>query len=59
MAKTKVRLTMFAEPVEVDIDEIPSLRAQGLLVEDGPPASPPPPPAAGDKDSDDDKELSE
>ena len=29
----KVRITLSEEPVEVREDEIPSLRAQGLLVE--------------------------
>ena len=58
MAKVMVKLKMFHEPHEVDEDEIPGLRAQGLLVEDGPPASSPPPPAAGDTSSDD-KEPSE
>ena len=44
MAKVTVRLTLFQEPVEIDEDEVPSLRAQGLLIEDdGPPASPGPP----------------
>lgn len=32
MAKVTVRLTMFPEPVEVDEEEIPGLRQQGLLV---------------------------
>lgn len=36
MAKTSVRLTIRPdEPWEVDEDEIPNLRAQGLLIEDG------------------------
>lgn len=30
----KVKLTLFQDPVEVPEDEIPALRAQGLLVED-------------------------
>jgi len=38
VAKKNVRLTMFQHPVEVDEDEIPGLRAQGLLVEDEPAA---------------------
>lgn len=29
-----VRLTLFPDPVEVPDDEVPVLRAQGLLVED-------------------------
>lgn len=41
MAKTSVRLTMFADPHEVDEDEIPNLRAQGLLIEDEPEAAAP------------------
>jgi hypothetical protein len=36
MGKTTVRVTMFPDPVEVDEDEIPNLRHQGLLVEDEP-----------------------
>ena len=32
--RTTVRVTMFADPVEVDKDEIPHLRSQGILVED-------------------------
>lgn len=38
MPKVKVLLTLFPEPREVDEDEIPSLRAQGLLVEEPVPA---------------------
>lgn len=38
MPKVKVKLTLFPEPREVDEDEIPSLRAQGLLEEDPAPA---------------------
>jgi hypothetical protein len=34
--KVKVRVTMFAEPIEVDVGEIPALRGQGLLVDDNP-----------------------
>lgn len=34
MPKVKVKLTLFEEPHEVDEDEIPVLRAQGLLVEE-------------------------
>lgn len=34
MAKVTVRVTMFADPIEVDEDEIPGLRMQGLLIED-------------------------
>jgi hypothetical protein len=41
MAKTSVRVTMFADPIEVDEDEIPGLRAQGLLIEDNPASSEP------------------
>lgn len=32
----KVRVTMLQEPIDVPEDEIPVLRAQGLLVEDEP-----------------------
>lgn len=32
--RTTVRVTMFPDPIEVDKDEIPNLRSQGLLVED-------------------------
>lgn len=32
--KVKVRVTMFADPIDVDPGEIPALRGQGLLVED-------------------------
>lgn len=48
MPKTKVRVTMFADPIEVDPDEVPVLRAQGLLAEEAPsePASAPRPAAA-------------
>ncbi len=38
MAKTTVRVTMFADPIEVDEDEVGSLRSQGLLIEDEPSA---------------------
>lgn len=38
MAKVKVKLTLFDEPHEVDEDELPSLRQQGLLVEEPAPA---------------------
>ena len=34
MAKTTVKVTMFADPIEVDEEEIPHLRSQGFLVED-------------------------
>ena len=34
MAKVQVRVTMFADPIEVDEEEVPHLRSQGLLVED-------------------------
>jgi hypothetical protein len=40
MAKVTVRLTMFADPYEVDETEIPNLRAQGLLIEDWPEPDP-------------------
>jgi hypothetical protein len=40
MAKVKARVTMFAEPIEVDESELPSLRGQGLLIEDEPAAKP-------------------
>jgi hypothetical protein len=32
--KVTVRLTLFADPVEVFKDELPNLRGQGLLIED-------------------------
>lgn len=53
MAKVMVKLKMFREPREVDEDEIPGLRAQGLLDEDEPPASSPARTAAGGNSSDD------
>lgn len=34
MAKVTVRVSTFAEPIEVEEDEIVSLRQQGLLIED-------------------------
>ena len=34
--RTTVRVTMFPDPIEVDKDEIPHLRSQGILVEDEP-----------------------
>lgn len=34
MPKVKVKLTLFPEPCEVDEDELPSLRQQGLLKEE-------------------------
>ncbi|MEV5710175.1 hypothetical protein [Actinoallomurus sp. NPDC052274] len=34
MAKMTVRVSMFAEPIEVDSSEIPGLRQQGLLVDE-------------------------
>lgn len=33
MPKVTVKLTMFEDPVEVDEEELPSLRQQGLLSE--------------------------
>lgn len=33
MPKVTVKLTMFEDPVEVDEEELPSLRQQGLLTE--------------------------
>jgi hypothetical protein len=41
MAKQKVRVTMFADPIEVEDHELPGLRSQGLLIEDENPAAPP------------------
>lgn len=35
----QVRVTILPEPIEVPEDEIPVLRAQGLLVEDDVPAA--------------------
>jgi hypothetical protein len=32
MRKVRVNLTLFSYPVEVDEDELPALRSQGLLV---------------------------
>jgi hypothetical protein len=32
MAKKMVSVTMFEKPIEVDEDEIPGLRSQGLLI---------------------------
>jgi len=48
MADTvKVRLTLFQDPIEVPADEVPVLRAQGLLAEPEPePQSEPAQPAA-------------
>lgn len=45
----KVRLTLSEEPFEVHESELPSLRAQGLLVEEKPEAQPVPkqPPPGG------------
>lgn len=40
----KVRVTLFPDPIEVPADEVPVLRAQGLLVEE--PTAPVDPPAA-------------
>jgi hypothetical protein len=42
VAKVTVRLTLFQEPVDIDEDEVPGLRAQGLLIEDEPSAAPSP-----------------
>jgi hypothetical protein len=36
MGKVKVKLSLRAEPVEVDEAELPVLRSQGLLAEDEP-----------------------
>lgn len=49
--RVKVRITMFEEPIVVHESELPSLRSQGLLIEETekPPRTPPPsgqPPAA-------------
>jgi hypothetical protein len=38
-----VKLTISEEPFEVGEDEVETLRAQGLLVEDAAPAAPAPP----------------
>lgn len=47
MAKVHVRVTMFADPIEVDEDELPNLRHQGLLIEEpAPDPQPDPVPAA-------------
>jgi hypothetical protein len=37
--KVQVRVTMFADPIDVDPGEIPALRGQGLLAEDPIPAA--------------------
>jgi hypothetical protein len=37
--KVRVRVTMFADPIDVDPGEIPALRGQGLLAEDPIPAA--------------------
>ena len=41
----EVRVTMFQHPITVDDDEVDTLRAQGLLVEDKPELAPEPPAA--------------
>lgn len=42
MAKVQVRLSIRPDELtEVDEDELPVLRAQGLLLEDGPPSAEP------------------
>jgi hypothetical protein len=40
VGKTTVRVSMFAEPIEVDEDEVDNLRHQGLLIEDQPEPDP-------------------
>jgi hypothetical protein len=44
VAKIRVRVTMFADRIEVDEDELINLRNQGLLVEDEPEPDPQPDP---------------
>jgi hypothetical protein len=34
-----VRVSLFADPIEVPLDEVPVLRAQGLLIEEPEPAA--------------------
>lgn len=43
MPKVKVKLTLLQEPIEVDEDELPSLRQQGLVEEEPAPAAAPEP----------------
>ena len=40
MATKTVKVTLFADPIEVDEEEIPHLRSQGILVEDEPDSTP-------------------
>ena len=48
MAKAMVRVTMFPQPIEVDEDEIPGLKSQGLFVEMVEPAAAAGRPVTGD-----------
>lgn len=45
----KVRVTLFEDPIEVPDDEVPVLRAQGLLREEPQPETQAAPPAAAAK----------